>query len=63
MELIKFEIRVLLKHHWKQYCAAAASIRRIREMGGGFVVSECVAQRWFQCFNTGEENTEDLPRS
>ena len=27
------------------------------------VVSECVIQRWFQRFNTGEENTKDLPRS
>ena len=30
--------------------------------GEGFV-SERVGQRWFQRFNTGEENTKDLPRS
>ena len=32
-------------------------------MEGECVVSERVAQRWFQRFNTGEENTKDLPRS
>ena len=55
MELTKFEIRVLLKHYWKQD-------RRICEVEGG-VVSVRVAQRWIQSFKPGEENTEDLPRS
>ena len=32
-------------------------------MEGESVVSERVAQRWFHHFNTGEENTKDLPRS
>ena len=27
------------------------------------IVSERVAQRWFQCFNTGEEYTKDFLRS
>ena len=31
-------------------------------MEGG-EVSERVTQRWFKGFNTGEENTKDLPRS
>ena len=30
-------------------------------MEGEGVFSERVAQRWFQCFNTGEVNTKDLP--
>ena len=63
MELINFESRVLVKHYWKQdYKAAAAAARRICEVGGDGVVSECVAQLWFQRFNTGEEN-KDLTRS
>ena len=32
-------------------------------MEGEGVVIERVAQQWFQHFNTGEENTKDLPRS
>ena len=32
-------------------------------MEGEGVASERVARRWFQSFNTGEENTKDLPRS
>ena len=32
-------------------------------MEGESVVSERVAQRWFQHFNIGEENTKDLPPS
>ena len=54
MELTKFEIRVL-KHYWKQDYKAAAEARRICEVEGEDVVSERVAQRWFQRFNTGEE--------
>ena len=55
--------RVLLKHYWKRDYKAAAAARRICEVEGESVVSECVAQRWFQHFNTGEENTKKLPRS
>ena len=35
--------------------------RRKCEVEGEGVVSQHVAQSWFQCFNTGEENTKDLP--
>ena len=55
-----FEIRVLPKHYCKQDCKAAAAARRICEVEGEGVVSESVAQQWFQRFNTGEENTKDL---
>ena len=63
MELAKFGISVLLKHYWKEDYKAAAAARRICEAQGEGVVSECVAQRWFQRFNAGEENTKDLPCS
>ena len=60
----KVEIRVLLKHYWKQdYKAAVAAARRICEVEGEGVVSERVAQRCFQRFNTGKGNTKDLPHS
>ena len=60
MELATFEIRVLLKHCWKQDYKAAVTARRVREVEGEGVISERVAQRWFQRFNTGEENTKVL---
>ena len=63
MELTKFEIRVLLKHNWKQDYKAAATARRICEVEGEGVVSEHVTQRWCQRFNSGEDNTKDLLRS
>ena len=46
-------MRVLLKQDYK----AVASARRICEVEGG-VVSERVAQRWFQRSNIPEENTK-----
>ena len=63
MELTKFEIRVLLKYYWKQGYKVAAAARRICEVEGEGVVSERVAQRWFQRFNTGEEHIKNLTRS
>ena len=63
MELTTFEVRVLLKHYWKQDYKAAAAARKIREVEAEGVVSEHAAQRWFQCLNTGGENTKDLSRS
>ena len=59
MELTKFEIRVL-KHCWKEDYKAAALAQRICEVEGESVISEHVAQRWFQHFNTGEATTKDL---
>ena len=59
MDLKKFEIRVFLKHYWKQdYKAAAAAAWRMCQVEGEGVVSEHVAQRWFQRSNTAEENTK-----
>ena len=65
MEVTKFEIRVFLKHYSKQDYKAPAAARRICEVKGECVVSERVAQRWFQRFNTEQEkkNTKDLPCS
>ena len=63
MEHTKFEIRFLLKHYWKQDYKAVAASRKICEVEGEGVVSERVAQLWFQRFNTGEGNTKVLPLS
>ena len=45
MELTKIDIKVLLKHYWKQDYKEAAAAGRICEVGGEGVVSERVAQR------------------
>ena len=63
MQHTKFEIRFFLKHYWKQDYKALASARRICEVNGEGVISEGVAHRWFQGFNTVEESTKDLPSS
>ena len=42
---------------------AAPAARRTCEVEDDDIVSESVSQRWFERFNTGEENTKDLPRS
>ena len=60
MEPTKFEIRVVLKHYWKQDYEAAATAERIYEVKGEVIVSKHVEQRWFQSFNIGKENTKDL---
>ena len=54
MGLTIFEIRVLLKHYWKQDYKGAAVTQRICQLQGE---GECVAHRWFLRFNIGEENT------
>ena len=63
MELKKFEIRVLLKHYWKQDYKAAAMARTLCKVEGEGAVSERMAQQWFQHFNAGEGNTTYLPHS
>ena len=56
MELKTFEIRVLLNHYWKQNYKAAGEAQKVREVEGECVISELVAQQWFELFNTVEEN-------
>ena len=55
MDITKFEIRFLLKPYWRQDFKAASATRRICEVEAEDVVSERMAQRWFQRFNIGEE--------
>ena len=63
IDLAKSDIRILLKHYWTQDYKTAAVARWICEVAGEGVVSELVAQRWFQRFNIGEDKTKYLPRS
>ena len=50
---------LIVESFWSTTTAA----QRICEVEGEDVFSQCVAQRWFQHFNTGEENTKHLPCS
>ena len=45
IDLTTFDIRVLLKHYWKQDYKAAAAVRRICEVEGEGIVNERVGQR------------------
>ena len=56
MECTKFQIRLLVKHYWKQDYKAAAAAQIICEVEGEGGVNEHLEQCWFQCFNTGEEH-------
>ena len=62
MDLIKFEIRCLLKYYWKQD-NSRGSKNTVCEVEGEGIVRESAAQRLFQRLNTEKKNTKDLPRS
>jgi hypothetical protein len=47
MENEKLEIRVLLRHYWKQDYKAGAAARKICEVEGERVVSTHTAQKWY----------------
>ena len=58
---MELAINVIVKHYWKQNYKAAAAARKIYEVEGEVVVSERVAQRWFQ-YLTLEKNTLKIYR-
>ena len=58
----KIEIRTL-RHYWKQNFKASEATRKICDVEGEDVVSTRVAQRWFEKFNSGQNDLQDQPRS
>ena len=54
--MVKNEIRVLLRHYWKQGFNATAAARKICEVEGKDVVSNRVVQIWFKMFTNGDMN-------
>jgi hypothetical protein len=49
MEMEKYEVRVLLRHYWKQNCKAAATAKTKKcDVEGEGAVNERTAQRWFK---------------
>jgi hypothetical protein len=64
MEIEKYEVRVLLKHYWKQNYKAAAAAKKYDVEGEG-AVNERKAQIWFKRFassNLSLENERSLRR-
>jgi hypothetical protein len=46
MEMEKYEVRVLLRHYWKQNYKSMAAAKEICDVGGEGAVNECTAQQW-----------------
>jgi transposase len=61
MEMEKYEVRVLLRHYWKQNYKAAAGGKKSDFEGEG-AVNECTAQRWFKRFASGNLSLENEQR-
>jgi hypothetical protein len=59
MEMQKYEVRVLLRHYWKQNYKAAAAAKKICDVEGEGAVNECKAQQWFKWFASGNLSLED----
>ena len=58
-----YEIRVLLRHYWRQHFKAIDAAKKICQVEGERTVSVCTAQKWFKRFNEGHTNLNDEPRS
>jgi hypothetical protein len=59
MEMEKYEVRVLLRHYWKQNYKATAAAKKICDVEGESAVNERTAQRWFKWFVSGNLSLED----
>ncbi len=58
-----FQIRVLLRHYWRQHFKAVDATKKICKVEGEGIVSVRTAQKWFKRFNEGYTNLKDEPRS
>jgi transposase len=64
MEMENYEVRVLLRHYWKQnYKVAAAAKKKVCVVEGEGAVNEHTAQRWFKRLASGNLSLEDEQRS
>jgi hypothetical protein len=61
MEMEKYEVRVLLRHYWKQNYKAAPAENKCDVEGEG-AVNERTAQRWFKSFASDNLSSEDEQR-
>jgi hypothetical protein len=59
MEMEKYEVRVLLRHYWKQNYKATAVAKKICDVEDEGVVNERMARWWFKRFVSGNLSLED----
>jgi hypothetical protein len=62
MEMEKYEVRVLLRHYWKQNYKAAAAAKKKSDVEGEDAVNERTAHWWFKRFANGKLSLEDAQR-
>jgi hypothetical protein len=62
MEMEKYEVRVLLKHYWKQNYKDVAAEKKICDVEGEAAVNERTAQRAFKRYMGGNLSLEDEQR-
>ncbi|XP_014782746.1 histone-lysine N-methyltransferase SETMAR-like [Octopus bimaculoides] len=62
-EITNFELRVLLRHYWRNNLDAKAAAKAICDVEGEGTVAPRTAQKWFKRFNKGDFDPEDRPRS
>ena len=62
-EITNFELRVLLRHFWRQNLDAKAAAKAICDVEGEGVVAPQTGQKLFKRFNEGDLDLEDRPRS
>jgi hypothetical protein len=62
MEMEKYEVRVLLRHYWKQNYIKPRQQQKLCDVEGEGAVNERTAQRWFKRFASGNLNLEDEQR-
>jgi hypothetical protein len=59
MEMEKYEVRVLLRHYWKQNYKATAATKKLCDVEGEGAVNERMAQQWLKRFVSGNLSLED----
>ena len=62
-EITNFELRVLLRHYWRQNLDAKAAAEAICHVEGEGTMAPRTAQKWFKRFNEGDFDLEDRQRS
>jgi hypothetical protein len=50
MEMEKYEVRVLLRHYWKQNYKATVAAKKVCDVEDEGAVNVRTAQRWFKRF-------------
>ena len=63
MPLAKFEIQVLLHQYWEKGLTTRGAAKEICNVESIGTVAWQTAAKWFQCFNDGDFDLADKPRT